>query len=115
MTPSLYGRWIARHGSPAFVYELAQDAEPAAEWDPTTSPRTRRNMHAHAQPLLAYLRLCGVEPTSRGTLAVDGGADFRSRVLRLDASGHGRLRTLGRVTVETRAGTVVGARRRVSW
>ncbi|WP_394823056.1 GH36-type glycosyl hydrolase domain-containing protein [Pendulispora albinea] len=27
------------------------------------------NMHSHSQPLLAYLRLLGVEPTERGTLA----------------------------------------------
>src|SRR5262249_36067644 len=47
------------------------------------------NMHAHAQPLLAYLRLCGVEPTSRGTLAVGADAAFRSRVLDVDPSGHG--------------------------
>ena len=28
---SLYGRWIVRDGLPAFVYDLDQDAEPAAE------------------------------------------------------------------------------------
>jgi hypothetical protein len=72
------------------------------------------NMHSHAQPLLAYLRLCGVEPTSRGTLAVGSGAQFRSRVLHVEQSGHGTLRTRGRVTVETRHGTVVG-RRHVTW
>ncbi|MEO8602628.1 MAG: hypothetical protein ABI629_08635, partial [bacterium] len=35
------------------------------------------NMHSHAQPLLAYLRLLGVEPTARGTLAVGQGGRFR--------------------------------------
>src|SRR5512144_2271258 len=30
------------------------------------------NMHSHAQPLLAFLRLLGVEPTARGSLAVGG-------------------------------------------
>lgn len=36
------------------------------------------NMHSHAQPLLAYLRLLGVEPHASGTPAT---ASFRSRVL----------------------------------
>src|SRR5207344_540556 len=49
------------------------------------------NMHSHAQPLLAYLRLLGVEPTARGTLAVGSGARFRSRVLHVEQSGHGTL------------------------
>jgi hypothetical protein len=40
---SLYGRWIRRDGLPAFVYDLDQDAEPAAEWNPFLSPPTRRN------------------------------------------------------------------------
>src|SRR5262245_26783950 len=40
---SLYGRWTVRDGLPAFVYELDQDAEPAAEWDPILAPPTRRN------------------------------------------------------------------------
>jgi hypothetical protein len=66
------------------------------------------NMHSHAQPLLAYLRLLGVEPTPRGTLAIGGGGAFRSRVFELRESGHGRLRALGPVALETRHGTVTG-------
>src|SRR6185503_7304269 len=66
------------------------------------------NMHSHAQPLLAYLRLLGVEPTARGTLAVGGDGDFRSRVFRLTAAGHGTLRANGAVELETRHGTVRG-------
>jgi hypothetical protein len=73
------------------------------------------NMHSHAQPLLAYLRLLGVEPTVRGTLAVGGDGDFRSRVFRLTAAGHGALRARGAVAVETRHGTVRGGPRPVRW
>src|SRR5262249_24220983 len=67
------------------------------------------NMHSHAQPLLAYLRLLGIEPTPRGTLAVGGGAEFRSRVLHVTSRGHGSLRARGAGTVETRHGTVRGS------
>jgi glycosyl hydrolase family 36 len=73
------------------------------------------NMHSHSQPLLAYLRLLGVEPTDRGALAVGGGGDFRSRVFRLTRSGHGRLHAGGRVTVETRHGVTHGGPGRVDW
>jgi hypothetical protein len=73
------------------------------------------NSHSHAQPLFAYLRLLGIEPTSRGTLAVGGGAELRSPVLRLARSGHGSLRTRGAVTVESTHGTVHGRSNRVRW
>jgi glycosyl hydrolase family 36 len=73
------------------------------------------NMHSHAQPLLAYLRLLGIEPTARGTLAVGKGGLFRSRVLRLDRLGHGRLRVRGRVVLETAHGTVHGGAGFVAW
>ena len=66
------------------------------------------NHHAHAQPILAYLRLLGVEPTVRGTLAVGGGGRFRSPTFRLGPSGHGRLDAVGEVTVEAMHGTVSG-------
>ncbi|WP_394836085.1 hypothetical protein LVJ94_04160 [Pendulispora rubella] len=65
------------------------------------------NLHAHGQPLLAYLRLLGIEPTSRGSLSL-GAGNFASRVLRLDGRGHGHLHTAGEVTLETRHGVVGG-------
>ena len=40
---SPYGRWVSRHGVPAFVYDADQEALPNAEWDPIIAPRTRRN------------------------------------------------------------------------
>src|SRR5262249_31095003 len=73
------------------------------------------NMHSHAQPLLAYLRLLGVEPTPRGTLAVGRGAQFRSPVFHVAASGHGMLRPTGAVVVESPFGTVQGGPERLGW
>lgn len=73
------------------------------------------NMHSHAQPLLAYLRLLGVEPTGAGTLAVGDGGSFRSATLRVDADGHGQLEARGEVVVETRYGVVRGGAGAVRW
>ena len=66
------------------------------------------NIHSHAQPLLAYLRLLGVEPTARGTLAVGSGGRFRSPSFQIGADGHGKLNAVGPVTVESAHGTVSG-------
>jgi hypothetical protein len=73
------------------------------------------NMHSHAQPLFAYLRLLGVEPTTEGALAVGRGGEFRSRVLQVARSGHGSLRPSGPVVVETSRGVVRGGPGRVRW
>jgi hypothetical protein len=73
------------------------------------------NMHSHAQPLLAYLRLLGVEPTPRGTLAVGKGGDFHSRVFGINNSGHGTLQAKGPVSLETIHGAVNGGPGAVSW
>lgn len=67
------------------------------------------NLHSHAQPILAYLRLLGVEPTPRGTLAVGHGGRFRSPTFQLASSGRGRLVAAGEVTVESLHGTVSGS------
>jgi len=73
------------------------------------------NMHSHAQPLLAYLRLLGVEPTARGTLAVGEGGAFSSASFTLDASGSGSLAASGPVIVESARGVVAGGPGRVRW
>jgi hypothetical protein len=73
------------------------------------------NLHSHAQPVLAYLRLLGVEPTSRGTLAVGAGGAFSSTALTIDARGTGALTARGPLTVETRHGIVAGGPGRVRW
>jgi hypothetical protein len=73
------------------------------------------NSHSHAQPILAYLRLLGIEPTARGTLGVGRGADFESRTFRLTRSGRGSLTARGRVELETARGVVAGGPGRVAW
>ena len=64
------------------------------------------NLHSHAQPLLSYLRLLGVEPTPTGSLRVGGGGTFRSSTFTVREDGSGELRAAGPVVLETRHGTV---------
>ena len=66
------------------------------------------NAHAHAQPLLAYLRLLGVEPGDDGALRTGGGASFRSSTFSLDSDGHGCLQGAGPVSVRSAHGTASG-------
>jgi hypothetical protein len=73
------------------------------------------NMHSHAQPLLAYLRLLGIAPTERGSLTVGSGGRFRSPVFRLSPSGHGRAAPSGPVVLETVHGTVSGGPGPLTW
>jgi hypothetical protein len=73
------------------------------------------NLHSHAQPLLAYLRLLGVEPTSRGTLKIGSGGTYRSKILHVAADGHGSLLTRGPVVLETAYGVVRGGPGEVTW
>jgi len=73
------------------------------------------NMHSHAQPLLAYLRLLGVEPTPTGALAVGGGGSFASAVFRLTSRGHGHVQAVGPVTIESTHGTTRGGPGGVRW
>jgi hypothetical protein len=72
------------------------------------------NAHAHAQPLLAYLRLLGVEPRTDGALNTGRGASFRSSTFVLDTDGHGHLHGAGAVTVRSAHGTASGTGT-VSW
>jgi hypothetical protein len=72
------------------------------------------NAHAHAQPLMAYLRLLGVEPDPSGALRTGRGASFRSSTFALDDDGHGRLAGQGDLAVRTAHGTASGIRT-VAW
>ncbi len=96
---SLFGRWSMRHGLPAFLYE----AVPV------------NNLHSHAQPMLALLRVLGVEPTPSGTLAVGGGGHFASRTFCLHTDGHGSLEAQGAVGIESRHGRATGGPGVVRW
>jgi hypothetical protein len=66
------------------------------------------NLHSHSQPLLAYLRLLGVEPDAQGALRVGGGGGFRSRTFGLAEDGSGELVATGAVVIESPRGTVNG-------
>lgn len=73
------------------------------------------NPHSHAQPLFAYLRLLGVEPTETGALRVRGGGAWRSATFTLDEDGHGSLLAKGEVIVETPFGAITGGPGLVQW
>jgi hypothetical protein len=74
------------------------------------------NGHAHAQPLLSYLRLLGVEPTDDGALRAGAGdGSFASATFTRNADGSGRLHALGPVVVETASGRVEGGPGEVAW
>jgi len=73
------------------------------------------NLHAHAQPLLAYLRLLGVEPLADGSLHTGSGARFTSQTFALEENGHGRLQAIGDVTLSTAHGTIHGTAGTVRW
>ena len=73
------------------------------------------NLHSHAQPLLAYLRLLGVEPTAAGQLRCTGGGHFESRTLTVRPDGSGRLTSAGTVEVLGGDGRVVRGTGELSW
>lgn len=72
------------------------------------------NMHSHAQPLLSYLRLLGVEADTENRLIVGQGASFSSPVLSISEGGHGWAETKGTVTLITPHGEVTG-KGRLDW
>ncbi len=73
------------------------------------------NLHSHAQPLLSYLRLLGLEPLADGRLQVRGGGSWSSPTMRIDADGHGRLIAAGKVALDTPFGPVEGGPGEVIW
>ena len=73
------------------------------------------NQRSHSQPLLAYLRPLGVEPTADGRLRIRGGARFESAVFRVDENGHGSLSARGAVVLDTPFGEVRGGPGRIRW
>jgi len=73
------------------------------------------NAHSHAQPILGYLRLLGVEPTASGGLRVGSGGSFESPSFSLSADGHGHLQALGPLELETPHGRVSSLGGTVCW
>src|SRR5262245_7773957 len=80
---SLYGRWTVRDGLPAFRYELDQDAEPAAEWDPFLSPKTRRNW------VMVGNRAIRLQAANDGTVALFDEGDGLRWLVAPEPSGTG--------------------------
>jgi len=64
--PSLYGTWVVENDLPAFVYDIDQEAEPAAVWDPIIPPWTpsRRNW------LMVGNQAIGLQGANDGTVAL---------------------------------------------
>lgn len=73
------------------------------------------NLHSHAQPLLSYLRLLGVEPTADGRLRCGGGGHFESRTLTVRPDGSGRLAAAGTVEVLHNGGRTGWATGELTW
>jgi hypothetical protein len=73
------------------------------------------NLHSHAQPILSYLRLLGVQPAADGALHVAGGGSFASRCFGLSPDGHGRVSALGDIVISSPHGTARGPAGEVSW
>jgi hypothetical protein len=73
------------------------------------------NLHSHAQPVLAYLRLLGVAPDAAGRLHVGAGGAFTSRVLSVNPDGSGTARTTGPVELVTAAGRTVTGTGLLAW
>jgi hypothetical protein len=97
------------------AYNAPESARPGRTWGACQAYPVN-NPHAHAQPLMAYLRLLGVEPDSHGALCVGGGPGaFESRTFGLDESGAGWLTALGPVTVRSPFGEAQGGPGDVAW
>ncbi len=98
-------------------YNTPESSRPGATWAWPSSHVAMQsfpvtNLHAHAQVLLTYLRLLGVEPAPDGSLKVGATDDrFASSTFALEGGGHGWLQSTGPVTVATPHGTVSGAGR----
>lgn len=78
------------------------------------------NLHAHSQPILAYLRLLGVEPNQAGGLdimptAVASGSSFQSSTFSLRGDGTGWIEALGPISLRTRTSQISGLNGRVSF
>jgi hypothetical protein len=89
-------------------YNAPEAAEPGAV---RTSLGMRavpvNNNHAHSQPLLAYLRLLGIEPRADGGMNVGGVGVLETSTLKVDGRA-GRISATGSVTVHHPGGRASG-------
>jgi hypothetical protein len=97
------------------AYNAPEARQPGRTWGACQTWPTN-NPHAHAQPLLAYLRLLGVQPLPDGSLQASGGEGaFRSATLDLGADGTGALISIGPISVTTAAGRIDGGPGKTRW
>lgn len=73
------------------------------------------NLHVHSQPILGFLRMLGIHPTSEGHLNVEGGGEWASKTLTVKSDGHGLLNALGPVILDTPFGEIRGGPGLVTW
>jgi len=101
------------------TYNSPEAREPGRTWAlPAFSMQQFpvNNLHVHAQPILSYLRLLGVEPETDGSLRVAGGdGSFHSATFELNADGSGALETRGDVVLRRGDGETLQGRGRLSW
>lgn len=103
-------------------YNAPESRRPGETWDEVFGGGGMQmfpvnNLHSHSQPLLAYLRLLGVEPTEDGSVHVGngGGGSYSSRTFCLRDDGSGWLRAEGHVRVQSSKGGVIGGPGNVRW
>jgi hypothetical protein len=90
------------------AYNAPESRRPGRTWGACQAYPVN-NPHAHAQPLMAYLRLLGVEPLADGALQAFGGPGaFHSPTFAIDEDGGGLLRSRGRAAIVTAQGRVAG-------
>ena len=100
------------------AYNSIESPRPGQSWgSPLLAMQSNplNNLHSHAQPLLAYLRLLGLEPAPDGALRVRGGGAWSSRNVEVRSDGHGRLEASGEVALDTPFGRVEGGPGTVEW
>jgi hypothetical protein len=100
-------------------YNAPESSRPGRTWPGTGTGGMQyfpvNNLHVHSQPILGYLRMLGVHPTSEGHLNVEGGGEWVSRTLTVLSDGHGSLLALGPVIIDTPFGEIRGGPGLVSW
>ncbi len=107
------GIWSGTLSGPD-CYNGAEAANPGDTWGNAIiamQANPVNNQHSHSQPLLAYLRLLGVEVTTDNRLKIGSGSAFSSPILSIREDGHGWLEAKGPVTLETLHGPVSGSGR----